>query len=55
MVRKLAKDKTHKKIDYIHDVKESGQSFKAKGNTGGDVQLKDKPEPYAFIQLNAKV
>lgn len=39
----------------MHSVKESGVTFKAKGETGGDVVRKGKPDPYAFVQLNPKV
>lgn len=34
-------------------VKESGETFRS-NRAGGDVKHKDKPEPYAFIQLNSK-
>lgn len=34
-------------------MKESGDSFKT-NRAGGDVRLKDKPEPYAFIQFSSK-
>ena len=37
----------------IHQVKESGETFRT-NRAGGDLKLKDKPEPYAFIQLNSK-
>lgn len=40
-------------VDTIHQVKESGSSFKA-ARAGGDVRVKNKPEPYSFIQLNSK-
>lgn len=33
----------------VHTVQESGSSFRAKGDTGGDVVRKGKPDPYAFI------
>jgi ribosomal RNA-processing protein 12 len=40
----------------IHVVKESGDAFRSKNPAGhGDVRLPNKPEPYAFIQLNPKV
>ncbi len=34
-------------------MKESGATFKS-NRAGGDLQLKDKPSPYAFIQFNSK-
>ena len=34
-------------------MKESGESFRT-NRAGGDLKLKDKPEPYAFIQFNSK-
>lgn len=37
----------------MHQVKESGETYRTK-RAGGDLQLKDKPEPYAFIQFNSK-
>ena len=37
----------------IHQIKESGATYKTV-RAGGDVKLKDKPEPYAFIQFNSK-
>ena len=40
----------------VHHIKESGETFRAKdGQTGGDIYVKGKPQPYAFIQLNPKV
>ncbi len=39
-----------------HIIKESGETFKnKKKDTRGDLLLKGKPNPYAFIQLNPKV
>ena len=35
--------------DMVHNVKESGASYKPKDGTGGDVLIKGQPEPYAFI------
>ena len=46
---------TENKNNLVHNVQESGDTFKAKGDTGGDVVRKGKPDPYAFIQLNPKV
>lgn len=40
-------------VDAIHQIKESGSTFKS-DRAGGDVRLRDKPEPYAFIQFNSK-
>lgn len=40
-------------VDTVHQIKESGESFKST-KAGGDVRLKDQPEPYAFIQFNQK-
>jgi len=34
-------------------IKESGETFRAK-HAAGDVKIHGKPDPYAFIQLNAK-
>jgi len=48
-------DSTENKNNLVHNVQESGDTFKAKGETGGDVVRKGKPDPYAFIQLNPKV
>ena len=48
-------DSTENKNNPVHNVQESGDTFKAKGETGGDVVRKGKPDPYAFIQLNPKV
>eukprot|EP01017_Pseudomicrothorax_dubius_P004111 TRINITY_DN10752_c0_g1_i1.p1 TRINITY_DN10752_c0_g1~~TRINITY_DN10752_c0_g1_i1.p1 ORF type:complete len:170 (-),score=47.88 TRINITY_DN10752_c0_g1_i1:153-662(-) len=45
---------TEKRKSQIHLVKESGDTFKPKGATGGDVKIPTRPEPYAFIQLNPK-
>ena len=41
---------------YVHKIKESGATYKPKNEmTGGDLIIKGKPSPYAFIQLNPKV
>ncbi|CAD8166121.1 unnamed protein product [Paramecium pentaurelia] len=40
--------------DVVHVVKESGSTFKSKQKAGGDVTVKGRPEPFAFIQLNPK-
>ena len=37
----------------MHQIKESGEAFRT-NRAGGDLKLKDKPEPYAFIQFNSK-
>lgn len=34
-------------------MKESGATYRT-NRAGGDVKLKDKPDPYAFIQFNSK-
>jgi ribosomal RNA-processing protein 12 len=34
-------------------VKESGETYRS-NRAGGDVKIKDKPQPYAFIQFNSK-
>ncbi|KAL4431808.1 hypothetical protein ABPG74_015248 [Tetrahymena malaccensis] len=52
--RKLTQKRTDNKNSLVHNIKESGDTFKAKGETGGDVVRKGKPDPYAFIQLNPK-
>ncbi|CAD8128275.1 unnamed protein product [Paramecium sonneborni] len=40
--------------DVVHIIKESGSTFKSKQKAGGDVTVKGRPEPFAFIQLNPK-
>lgn len=37
----------------MHQVKESGGAYKS-NRAGGDVPIRDKPEPYAFIQFSSK-
>ena len=39
--------------EVVHQVKESGSSYKA-ARAKGDLRIKNKPEPHAFIQLNPK-
>jgi hypothetical protein len=40
----------------VHVIRESGDVFKSKsGRAVGDIQIKGRPEPFAFIQLNPKV
>ena len=51
--RKKNKGKHFCNIVEVHQVKESGSAFKT-SRAGGDLKLKDKPEPYAFIQFNSK-
>lgn len=42
-------------FDPVHVFKESGGSYRPHDSvTGGDVKVKGKPEPYAFVQLNPK-
>lgn len=47
--------KTLKALKGAHIVKESGETFKAKNSSHGDLKLAGKPNPYAFIQLNPQV
>lgn len=37
----------------LHQIKESGSSYKP-ARAQGDLRIKNKPEPHAFIQLNPK-
>lgn len=43
------------KVETVHVVRESGEMFRPKSRAGGDIQVKGRPEPFAFIQLNPKV
>ncbi|EGR30041.1 pre-rRNA processing protein, putative [Ichthyophthirius multifiliis] len=52
-IREASKN-VNQKNNFVHNIKESGDTYKAKGDTGGDVIKKGKPDPYAFIQLNPK-
>jgi len=51
----VSHQKTSKEIKGTHIIKESGETFKAKNKSHGDLMLSGKPNPYAFIQLNPKV
>ncbi|KAM3142489.1 hypothetical protein pb186bvf_005391 [Paramecium bursaria] len=42
-----------KRQDTVHVIKESGATFKP-NRAGGDILVKGRPEPFAFIQLNPK-
>ena len=50
--RKLLKiQQSHQKSETVHYVQESGQSY-ANYDNRSDFKLKNRPDPYAFIQFN---
>lgn len=53
--RMLKKHNMVKKDVGLHMVRESGEIYKAKGSTRGDVSIPGKAAPHAFIQLNPMV
>jgi hypothetical protein len=44
-----------KKQDNVHFIRESGEMYRAKGQTKGDVAIPGKAAPHAFVQLNPMV
>jgi uncharacterized protein (DUF2267 family) len=53
--RMLKKANMLKKNDNVHNIRESGEMYRAKGNTRGDVLIPGKAAPHAFVQLNPMV
>ena len=53
--RMLKKANMLGKKDNTHFVRESGEMYKAKGQTKGDVLIPGKIAPHAFVQLNPMV
>lgn len=52
VLKKIKRD--HQKSETVHYVQESGQSY-ANADHKSDVKLKNRPDPYAFIQFNPVV
>ena len=52
VLKKIKRD--HQKSETVHYVQESGQSY-ANPDMRSDVKLKNRPDPYAFIQFNPLV
>lgn len=53
--RMLRKANMLNKKDNIHIIRESGELYKAKGSTRGDVMIPGRIAPHAFVQLNPMV
>lgn len=53
--RVLRKANMQKKGEALHFVRESGDTYRAKGQTKGDVMIPGKAAPHAFVQLNPMV
>lgn len=52
LLKKIKRD--NQKSETVHFVQESGQSY-ANPDSRSDVKLKNRPDPYAFIQFNPVV
>lgn len=52
MLKKIRRD--NQKSETVHFVQESGQSF-ANRDSQSDVKLRNRPDPYAFVQFNPVV
>ena len=51
----LDRAKRKRQNELVHNVRESGISYKAKKGTRGDVKIPGRPNPHAFVQLNPLV
>lgn len=52
VLKKIRRD--NQKSETVHFVQESGQSF-ANQDSRSDVKLRNRPDPYAFVQFNPVV
>lgn len=53
--RVLRKANMQKKNENVHFVRESGEMYRAKGQTKGDMVIPGRAAPHAFVQLNPMV
>jgi hypothetical protein len=53
--RMLRKANMLRKKNVTHNIRESGEQYRAKGRTQGDLNIPGRAAPHAFVQLNPMV